>query len=60
MRVQWLIKVKEERKNFCFVTFEREETMKEAIKTRKQTISQVDLGAKEGYACPMYVEDFDV
>ena len=42
------------------MTFEREETMKEVIKTRKQTISQVDLGAKEGYACPVYVEDYDV
>ena len=34
-------KEKDERKNFCFVTFEREEIMKEALKQSKQTISEV-------------------
>ena len=39
-------KVKNQRKNFCFVTFEREETMKELLKAPKQKIGEVEVDVK--------------
>jgi len=40
-------KVKNQRKNFCFITFEREETMKELLKTPKQMIGDVEVDVKK-------------
>jgi len=45
-------KEKDERKNFCFVTFEREEIMKEALKQSKQTISEVEVNVKKATPRP--------
>ena len=39
-------KTKNQRKNFCFVTFEREETMKELLKSPKQKIGEVEVDVK--------------
>ena len=39
-------KTKNQRKNFCFITFEREETMKELLKSPKQKIGEVDVDVK--------------
>ena len=39
-------KTKNQRKNFCFVTFEREETMKELLKSPKQKIGDVEVDVK--------------
>lgn len=39
-------KTKNQRKNFCFITFEREETMKELLKTPKQKIGEVEVDVK--------------
>ena len=39
-------KTKNARKNFCFVTFEREETMKELLKSPKQKIGEVEVDVK--------------
>ena len=40
-------KTKNQRKNFCFVTFEREETMKEVLKVPKQKIGEVEVDVKK-------------
>jgi len=40
-------KVKNQRKNFCFITFEREETMKELLKTPKQKIGDIEVDVKK-------------
>ena len=40
-------KFKNQRKNFCFVTFEREETMKEVLKNPRQTIGEVEVDVKK-------------
>lgn len=40
-------KTKNQRKNFCFVTFEREETMKELLKSPKQKIGDVEVDVKK-------------
>lgn len=40
-------KTKNQRKNFCFITFEREETMKELLKTSKQRIEGVEVDVKK-------------
>lgn len=45
-------KEKDQRKNFCFVTFEREEAMKEALKQSKQTISEVEVSVKKATPRP--------
>jgi squid-like protein len=39
-------KTKNQRKNFCFITFEREETMKELLKSPKQKIGEVEVDVK--------------
>ena len=39
-------KTKNQRKNFCFVTFEREETMKDLLKSPKQKIGEVEVDVK--------------
>jgi len=39
-------KTKNQRKNFCFVTFEREETMKELLKSPKQKIGEIEVDVK--------------
>ena len=39
-------KTKNQRKNFCFVTFEREETMKELLKSPKQKIGDIEVDVK--------------
>ena len=40
-------KTQNQRKNFCFVTFEREETMKEVLKMSKQKIGDVEIDVKK-------------
>ena len=40
-------KTKNQRKNFCFITFEREETMKEVLKIPKQKIGEVEVDVKK-------------
>ena len=40
-------KSKNQRKNFCFITFEREETMKEVLKLPKQKIGDVEVDVKK-------------
>ena len=40
-------KSKNQRKNFCFITFEREETMKEVLKLPKQKIGEVEVDVKK-------------
>ena len=40
-------KVKNQRKNFCFITFEREETMKEVLKVSKQKIGEFEVDVKK-------------
>ena len=40
-------KSKNQRKNFCFITFEREETMKEVLKFPKQKIGEVEVDVKK-------------
>ena len=40
-------KVKNQRKNFCFITFEREETMKEVLKKSKQKIGDHEVDVKK-------------
>ena len=40
-------KSKNQRKNFCFVTFEREETMKEVLKSTKQSIGDAEVDVKK-------------
>jgi len=39
-------KTKNQRKNFCFITFEREETMKELLKSPKQKIGDIEVDVK--------------
>jgi len=39
-------KTKNQRKNFCFITFEREETMKELLKSPKQKIGEFEVDVK--------------
>ena len=39
-------KTKNQRKNFCFITFEREETMKDLLKSPKQKIGEVEVDVK--------------
>jgi len=39
-------KTKNQRKNFCFITFEREETMKELLKSPKQKIGEIEVDVK--------------
>ena len=43
-------KTKQARKNFCFVTFEREETMKELLKQPRQRIREVEVIRKMKHA----------
>ena len=40
-------KIKNQRKNFCFITFEREETMKEVLKVSKQRIGEHEVDVKK-------------
>ena len=40
-------KLNNTRKNFCFITFEREETMKEVLQTPKQKIGEVEVDVKK-------------
>ena len=40
-------KLSNQRKNFCFITFEREETMKEVLQTQKQKIGEVEVDVKK-------------
>ena len=42
------MKEKEERKSFCFVTFEREEVMKEVLKNNKQELTNITVFKKTG------------
>jgi len=56
-------KTKNQRKNFCFITFEREETMKELLKSPKQKIGEVEVDVKRatpksGYRGAGYGGDF--
>jgi len=55
-------KTKNQRKNFCFITFEREETMKELLKSPKQKIGEIEVDVKRatpksGYRGPGYGGD---
>lgn len=45
-------KTKNQRKNFCFVTFEREETMKEILKEPRQKIGEVEVDVKRATPKP--------
>ncbi|XP_023338926.1 RNA-binding protein squid isoform X2 [Eurytemora carolleeae] len=45
-------KEKNQRKNFCFVTFEREEVMKVVLKTPKQKIGEVEVDVKRATPRP--------
>ena len=45
-------KMKNQRKNFCFITFEREETMKEVLKEPKRRIGEVEVDVKKATPKP--------